>query len=75
MNEYIDMINFLQGNGHSAVMEEVGTLKGYAETVSERVKKIISKTVKKVEILLGKMQEHIKEIDFTKLNLLKDHPQ
>ncbi len=38
------------------------------------MKRTISKTVKKVDILLKKMQDHIKQLDFNNYNEFKNNP-
>jgi hypothetical protein len=42
--------------------------------VTERAKKSINKTTKKIEIILRKMQNYIKELDFTKYEEFMDNP-
>jgi uncharacterized protein YPO0396 len=69
INEYVAMVNFLNKD----YLEDVEAVKKFANVISERVKKVISKTVKKVDNLLKKMQEHIKEVDFTKYHEFKNY--
>lgn len=58
------MINFLGKKN----LQDVDTIKNYSDVMAEKVKRIIGKTVKKIELLLDKMQQHICELDFTKLD-------
>lgn len=71
INEYVNMINFL----NEKQFQDADTIKKMAEVITERVKKTISKTVKKVDILFKKMQEHIKQLDFTKYREFKECPE
>lgn len=61
------MINFLKKD----YLQDVEAVKKFASCISERVTKTINKAAKKVEIVLRKLQEHIKEIDFNKYNEYK----
>jgi hypothetical protein len=65
------MINFLNRD----YLQDVEAVKKFADYIADRVKRTISKTVKKVDILLKKMQDHIKQLDFTKYREFKEHPE
>jgi uncharacterized protein YPO0396 len=70
VNEYVAMVNFLNKD----YLQDVEAVKKFADCVAERVKKTISKTVKKVDLLLKKMQDHIKQLDFNKYYDYKNNP-
>lgn len=71
VNEYVAMINFLNKD----YLQDVDAVKKFADVITERVKRSINKTAKKVDILFKKMQEHIKQLDFNKYREFKEHPE
>ena len=62
VNEYVSRLNFLNKD----YLQDVDSVKKFADAIADRVRRTISKTVKKVDFLFTKMQEHIKQIDFSK---------
>ncbi len=52
VNQYVAMINFLNKD----YLKDVETVKKFAEVISDRVKRTISKAVSKIDILFKKMQ-------------------
>lgn len=71
VNEYVNMINFLNKD----YLQDVEAVKKFADVIAERVKRSINKTAKKVDILFKKMQDHIKQLDFSKYREFKEHPE
>ena len=70
VNRYVEMINFLDKD----YLEDVEAIKKFANSITERVTKVISKTAMKVELLMRKMQDHIKEYDFNNFHeFTKNH--
>jgi hypothetical protein len=60
VNEYVRNINFLDKD----YLEDVEDVKKFTNSITERVARSISKTAMKVDLLMKKMQDYIKEIDF-----------
>lgn len=46
-------------------MQDVDSVRKFTDYITERVKRSMSKTAKKVDFILTKMQSYIKELDFT----------
>jgi len=61
INDIVEVLQFLNKD----YMQDVDSVKKFTDYISERVKRSISKTVKKVDFILNKMQSYIKELDFT----------
>ena len=60
INKVVDSMNFLNKD----FMQDVESVKNFTDYIAERAKKSMSKTFKKIDLLLKKMQSHIKELDF-----------
>jgi predicted RND superfamily exporter protein len=69
INDIVEIIQFLNKD----YMQDVDSVKKFTDYISERVKRSISKTVKKVDFILNKMQSYIKELDFTMFQHFKDN--
>ena len=55
-------------------MQDVESVKKFTDYITDRVKRSISKTVKKVDFILNKMQCYIKELDFTMFQHFNEDP-
>ena len=56
VNHIVEVIQFLSKD----YMQDVDSVKKFTDYITDRVKRSISKTVKKVDFILNKMQSYIK---------------